>query len=66
MRVMAQYNPETIVLLRKALDEAWALLPEDRKSDSQKSDMAQRILRRASEGERDPVRFRAAALIGPA
>jgi hypothetical protein len=60
---MALYNPETLTVLRTALDEAWALLPNDRKSESQKSDMAQRILKQAAEGVRDPVRLRACALI---
>jgi hypothetical protein len=61
---MALYNPETLTVLRTALDEAWALLPNDRKSESQKSDMAQRILKQAAEGVRDPVRLRACALVG--
>jgi hypothetical protein len=63
---MALYDPDTLMVLRNALDEAWALLPDNRKSTSQKSDMAQRILKRAAEGVRDPVRLRAAALFGPA
>jgi hypothetical protein len=62
---MPQYDPETLTVLRAALDEAWALLPENRKSEAQKSDMAQRILRKAAEGVRDPVRLRASALVGP-
>ena len=62
---MAQYDPETLTVLRAALDEAWALLPENRKSEAQKSDMAQRILRKAAEGVRDPFRLRASALVGP-
>ena len=63
---MALYDPETLIVLRNALDEAWALLPDNRKSASQKSDMAQRILKKAAEGVRDPVRLRASALVGPA
>jgi hypothetical protein len=59
---MALFDPETLMVLRNALDEAWALLPDNRKSTSQKSDMAQRILKRAAEGVRDPVRLRASAL----
>ncbi len=62
---MAGYDPETLLVLRNALDDAWALLPDDRKSESQKSLMAQRILKNAAEGVRDPVRLRAYALIGP-
>ncbi len=61
---MAQYDPETLILLRTALDEAWALLPGHRKSDVEKSEMAQRILMQAADGVRDPVKLRAAALIG--
>jgi hypothetical protein len=62
---MARYDPETLIVLRNVLDEAWAVLPDDRKSESQKSDMAQRILKMAAEGVRDPVRLRAYALVGP-
>jgi hypothetical protein len=62
---MAQYDPETLTVLRNALDEAWALLPDDRKSEGQKSDMVQRILKKAAEGVRDPVRLRASAFVGP-
>jgi len=63
---MALYDPETLMVLRNALDEAWALLPENRKSTGQKSDMAQRILKKAAEGIRDPGRLRASALVAPA
>jgi hypothetical protein len=59
---MARYDPDTLIVLRNALDEAWAQLPDDRKSESRKSDMAQRILKKAAEGVRDPVRLRAYAL----
>jgi hypothetical protein len=60
---MGTYDPETLTFLRKVLDEAWLLLPDDRKAWTRKSDMADRILRRAEKGERDPERLRAAALI---
>ena len=62
---MARYDPETLIVLRNALDEAWALLPDDRKCESQKSHMARRILKKAAEGVRDPVRLRTYALVGP-
>ena len=61
---MAQYDPETLIVLRQALDDAWALLPIERKTEILKSEMAQRILKRAGEGVRDPARLRASALIG--
>jgi hypothetical protein len=47
---MAHYDPETLVLLRKVLDEAWAALPDGSKSDTFKSEMAQHILKQAANG----------------
>jgi hypothetical protein len=64
MGVMGAYGPEILNMMRDALDEAWALLSDEHKAVTSKSDMAQRILGCASEGERDPARLRAAALIG--
>ena len=61
---MGAYDPETLIILRNALDEAWALLSEDRRASTLKSDVASRILRSAAEGERDPVRLRSGALNG--
>jgi hypothetical protein len=63
---MGAYDPETLTILRKALDDAWSLLSDERKALIRKSDMADRILRRAETGERDPVKLRTAALISPA
>jgi hypothetical protein len=62
--VMAAYDPETLNVMRDALDQAWALLPQDCKSKFLKVDMADRVLRKAADGERDPAVLRAAALIG--
>ena len=63
---MSDYDPETLELLRNALDEAWLSLPQSLRSRSFKSDMAQRILQHAAQGERDPAKLRAAALVGAA
>ena len=60
---MAHYDPETLILLRKVLDEAWAALPDSSKSETVKSEMAQHILKQAADGVRDPVRLRASALV---
>ena len=60
---MAGYDPETLNVMRTALDEAWTLLPDDRKSKISKSAMAQRILKQAAEGVRDPVSLRTSALV---
>jgi hypothetical protein len=56
---MAGYDPETLTLLRTALDEAWASLPAGRKPETLKSEMAQRILKQTADGVRDPARLRA-------
>jgi hypothetical protein len=60
---MAYFDPETLVLLRKALDDAWEALPEGSKSQTLKSEIAHRVLKQAADGVRDPVRLRASALV---
>jgi len=60
---MARYDPKTLMILRKALDEAWAALPDRSKAQTHKSEMAQRLLKLAADGVRDPVRLRASALV---
>jgi hypothetical protein len=59
---MAHYDPETLTILRKVLDEAWAALPDGSKSETLKSGMAQHILKQAADGVRDPIRLRTSAL----
>lgn len=59
---MVHYDPETLILLRRVLDEAWAALPDGSKSGTIKSEMAQHILKQAAKGLRDPVGDRAAEL----
>jgi hypothetical protein len=59
----ASYDPETLTMLRGVLDDVWGALPSDRQARMPKSEMAQRILKRAADGERDPVRLKAAALL---
>ncbi|HTF44266.1 MAG TPA: hypothetical protein VK641_10225 [Terriglobales bacterium] len=60
---MAQYDPETLIMLRKVLDEAWAAQPHGSNSETLKSEMAQHILKQAAYGVRDPVKLRASALV---
>jgi hypothetical protein len=55
-------DPETIELLRRCLDEAWAQLSGREQAKTLKSDLAITILRAASDGERDPEKLRACAL----
>jgi hypothetical protein len=57
------YDPETIEVLKSALDEAWAALSADRQARTSKTALAERILKLAAKGERDPIRLRMAALI---
>jgi hypothetical protein len=58
------FDPETIELLRIALEAVWQSLPPDQQARTSKTLLAQRILRSAARGERDPIRLRACALIG--
>lgn len=60
----ANFEPETIELMRKVLDEAWEGLPPTRRQAALKTDLAVRILSAAGHGERDPDRLRAVALYG--
>ena len=60
---MAHYDPETLILLQKVLDEAWETLPDGSKYKTLKSEMALHILKQAADGVRDPVRLRASALV---
>ena len=62
--VMSAYDPETLYILRAALDQAWSMLPEGSKNKHLKIDMADRVLRKAAMGERDPISLRKAALAG--
>jgi hypothetical protein len=62
----AAYDPQTITTLSAVLDQAIAALPQDRRSQARKVQLASRILSAAAAGERDPIRLQAAALaIGP-
>ena len=61
---MALYlDPETVALLREALDDAWACLPPEQQATKQKSALAVRILKSAARGERNRNRLRDAALV---
>ena len=60
----ACYDPETIGILKSALDAAWVSLLPSQQAQTTKSALAGRILQAAADGERDPLRLRARALIG--
>jgi hypothetical protein len=64
--VSGVYDPETVELLKSVLEDAWAcLLPEQQASFS-RTVLAERLLRAAANGERDPERLRARALFSVA
>jgi hypothetical protein len=56
------FDPETLSLLRKTLDDAWDLLGPGRQAMTSRTLLAERILKSAAKGERDPKRLRDAAL----
>ena len=58
----ASFSPETVSLMKTALDAAVAELPEPVNSAHIKS-MAETILRTTKEGERDPVVLQRMALL---
>jgi methyl coenzyme M reductase alpha subunit len=58
----AVFQPELIDLMRSALEEATAMLPQAKQTSAIKADMASMILARAAKGERDPNVLKAAAL----
>jgi hypothetical protein len=47
------FDPETIALLKKALDDAWARLPPEMQATMLKTTLAEHILKSAAQGERD-------------
>ena len=58
----AAYEPQTITMLNAVLDQAIAALPQDRRTQARKTQLAAQILSAAAAGERDPIRLHAAAL----
>jgi len=56
------FDPETVTLLREALDDAWACLSPELQATMQKTELAERILESAARGGRDRKRLCAAAL----
>jgi hypothetical protein len=56
------YDPETISLLRRAVDDAWYSLRPMQRALTSRALLAERILNLAATGERNPRRLRDAAL----
>jgi hypothetical protein len=56
------FDTETINLLRSVLDRVWSELPEWQRNGIPRSLIAERLLRAAAGGERDPDVLRSCAL----
>ena len=65
-RKVANFDPETVSLLRAALDDAWACLPPEQRATTSQSILAEGMLKSAAEGERNPKCLRDAALMAVA
>ncbi len=53
----AYFDLDTVVLLRDALDEAWASLQPRLRETTSRTILAERILKEAAKGERDSARL---------
>jgi hypothetical protein len=62
----AHFDPETISLLRTTLNNAWSCLRAKQRATTSQSLLAERILKLAGEGERNPERLRDGALMAAA
>lgn len=60
----AHFSPETVTLMKKALDDAWDRLEPEAQATVLKTTLAVRILETAGRGERDRERLRDAVLSG--
>jgi hypothetical protein len=58
---VAIFDPETVAMLRKVLDDTWSCLPEGQ-TNVTRSQLAECILKAAKAGERDPAKLRARAI----
>jgi hypothetical protein len=61
-KAAVHFDAETIALMKVALDEAWSSVPPKLRATMLKTTLAERILKSASEGERNRERLREAAL----
>ena len=61
-RQRTSFDPETLSVLRQALDDAWGHLTPVQRAMTSRTLLAERILKSAAKGERNPERLRDAAL----
>ena len=64
MATTTRFSPETVRLMRMALDDAWSCLEPEAQATVLKTTLAVRILESASKGERDRQRLQDAGLTG--
>lgn len=57
------FDIDTVLLLRETLEDAWACLRPEQTATTSKTLLAERILKAAAKGERDPERLIDAALM---
>ena len=60
----ASFDPQTLVILETAFDEAWLTLKAVGNDTVRADELARSVLRLAMDGERDPVRLHDGALKG--
>jgi hypothetical protein len=60
----SSFDPQTLVVLEAAFDEAWLTLKSVGNKTVKPDELARGVLRLAMEGERDPVRLHDGALEG--
>ena len=60
----SSFDPQTLVLLETAFDEAWLTLKSVGNKTVKPDELARSVLRLAMEGERDPVQLHDQALNG--
>jgi hypothetical protein len=56
------FDPQTVRRLEEVLDDVWRSLSSERRRNTTKSHIAQRIIALAAQGMRDPDRLRAFAV----
>jgi hypothetical protein len=62
-RQRTSFDPETLLLLRQTLDDAWESLTPVQRVMTSRTLLAERILKSAAKGERNPERLRNEALM---
>ncbi|MFY9839860.1 MAG: hypothetical protein WAK55_25995 [Xanthobacteraceae bacterium] len=60
----APFDPQTLVVLETAFDEAWLTLKSIGNTTVKPDELARYVLRLAMEGERDPIQLHDGALKG--